>query len=240
LTHPEWWWRKEDIEPGEKVCRLLASRRELAWRDYCALLDRGNRNNRIGLNISNHVLFELFGDEANRLLMLWCEGFNKEIFIEIFGRLECQIRHLIQKCFRYILKIPSKQINILLEDCQLGLDPLVALSVLLERSVLELTGLNKMAYRKLKSQRERLVKGYSSIKKEQIKTCFEQTVMMLSKISMQEKEIFSKTKSPKNIETENKKIKKRTDSILISWLKENLIKLELTKNNLDKFLCQYN
>ena len=72
LTHPEWWHAK-DSEPGEKICAVLDRRSIACWRDYQALLRRGNRVNRTGLAVDN-VEEALAKIGSARLPALWLSG----------------------------------------------------------------------------------------------------------------------------------------------------------------------
>lgn len=234
LTHPE-WWHQRDLEPAEKVCSQLHARATDAWVTYRTLLQRGSRQNRTGLRMPPERLAELYPEDGDRLILLWLSGSRVEAFVELYCRFERQSWRLLRQFFRRHLKIPACQVNAMMGDHRLMVDPLLALSASTGKSVLTLTGLDETALRRLRNCRNSLAHGYKGVAPSVLVQCFEALLKAVNTLAESgESYVFGAT-GTRPLSTRGMPVSQGDAAGLSVWLRQHRARLGLSPKAIVSF-----
>lgn len=234
LTHPEWWQNLE-AEPGEKVCQELKARSQHVWIGYRSLIEEAKRNNKMGLVYAPRVLPALFSDQGERLLMLWLEGHTEEAYVVLYCRFVWHVRRLVQTYMHEVLHAPARQVTALLQDYQIKLDPIAALTIIASVECKDLIDCELHQYRKLREHRNALTHGCASLPKTELSASFDQLARACFHLAH-----WGKANRPGVTESQSTTarmaIKQTNDnSSLLVWLKTHQINLELSKKSITRF-----
>ena len=165
--------------------------------------------------------------------MLWLEGNRTEAFLQLYCRFELQSRRILRKFFRVNLKTPAAPIRSLLSDYRLKLDPVIALSVVLNKSTSALLGFPVQSYRKIRQHRNALVHGYGSVSQAELTTSFEQLIQAMERLASHGSALVDATGCRK-LTTSG--MPRRGDAqTLIKWLFAHHQRLELTPKAIRNF-----
>ncbi len=168
-------------------------------------------------------------------MMLWLEGRYVEAFVELFCRFERQARRLIRKYLRSVLRISARDVNVMLGDYRLSLDPIRALSVVSDKSVKELTGLNLSTLGKVRSQRNVLVHGHDSVSIEKLSISFDQLVRAVGILASWGERSLLRTAGTRKLTTKGMPVVHGDLQGLSRWLRSNHERLGLTIESVRKF-----
>lgn len=234
LTHPEWWHQRE-LEPAEKVCSQLHARATDAWASYRALLQRGSRHNRTGLRVPPGRLAELYPEDGDRLMVLWLSGSRVEAFVELYCRFERQSWRLLRQFLRRHLKIPACQVNAMMSDHRLKVDPLLALSASTGSSIQSLTGLEEAALRGLRNCRNALVHGYKGVESRVLAQCFEGLCKAIGTLAESGDSCLFGATGTRRLSTKGMPVSKGDAAGLSLWLRQHRTRLGLSPRAIVSF-----
>jgi hypothetical protein len=239
LTHPV-WWRQIDAEPAEKVCCELEDRSKRLWVTYRRLLEGGGRVNRTGLLNAAQLLPELYELEGEQLLRCWLDGRREQAYVELYCRFERQLRRLVRRCCRTLLRASANQVHTLFNDYKLQLDPLRFLRCVAGVSAMQLLGINKAQYRSLKNYRNGLVHGFASFSKENLSRSIDRLCLAIDYLDRWAKQHPIGVAGTRRLTTADMPLKETAhQKALPLWLKANRDKLQLSESALDSFFSRH-
>ncbi len=239
LTHPEWWTEKKG-EPAEKVCQHLDSRSRIVWTGYCDSLASTGRNNKTGVVDAFAILPALVPEDGADLLYTWLCGNCEEAFIDLYCRVERKSRRLCRKYFRTALRASSNQVNAVLSDCTLRLDPIAVLACIANENIETLLGCSLVRYQSLKKLRHGLVHGSASAPKATLQTHFNLLALLMQNlVNWASTHTLDATGAVKLTTRNMPKTLKATGDALPNWLKKHMKELDVSDGTLRKFLARY-
>jgi hypothetical protein len=232
LSHPE-WWNEKDAEPAEKVCTHLDARSQAIWHGYCDLLASGGRDNKTGISMAFSVLPALISDDGEYLVRLWLSGKRELAFVDLYCRFERQTRRLLHQYFRSVLCAPANQVNAVLSDDGLRMDPLRAICCIANQPLQSLLGCSDEQYQALKTVQHGLVHGFVSVAKPTLQMQFDLLAVTMCNLDEWSKTHKIQAAGTTKLTTKGMPKVPTTDKdALLTWLKKHQKDLGISDNTL--------
>lgn len=228
LTHPAWWQEKPMIA-RERIFRCVDGRAKAITRFYDHSLNKFSRENQSNREVDFEFLNTFSGQNCQQLDQRWMRGESAGVLLYVWRLFDAR---LVKYCRIFLCCLESLSLKLahrLLEACSQELLAYKLLIVILEKSWLEISGVDEREYLKWHNRRLSFVLGYSRCSHACSIEGFDFLIRVIKTVDENCKQYFADLKNTANKVSGIRRVCHRDEKYLWNWVMDHLEQLDMSE-----------